>query len=63
MKPVFKKCVDEDDLNVEVEADTGLSASEAFVGLENSLKLMEHQVECDHMQFHTFKRMHDLAPR
>lgn len=54
---------EEDDLNVEVEADTGPSASEAFAGLETALKWMERQPECDHVQLLTVKRMRDLAAR
>lgn len=54
---------EEDDLNVEVEADTGPSASEAFAGLDTALKWMERQPECDHMQLLTVKRMRDLAAR
>lgn len=54
---------EEDDLNVEVEVDTGPSASEAFAGLETALKWMECQPECDHIQLLTVKRMRDLAAR
>jgi len=52
---------EEDDLNVEVEADTGPSPGKAFVGLEIALKWMKRQPECDHMQLLTLKRMRDLA--
>lgn len=54
---------EEDDLNVEVETDTGPSASEALAGLETALKWMERQPECDHIQLLTVKQMRDLAAR
>lgn len=58
-----EESVEEDDLNVEVEANMGPSASEAFAGLETALKWMERQPKCDHMQFLIVKRMCDLAAR
>ncbi|KAK4887602.1 hypothetical protein RN001_003873 [Aquatica leii] len=52
---------EEDDFNVEVKADTGPSASAAFVFFETVLKWIERQPDCDHMQLLTVKRMRDLA--
>lgn len=52
---------EENDLNIEVEADTGLSLSEASASLETALKWMERQPECDQMQLFTVKWMRNLA--
>ncbi|KFM74248.1 hypothetical protein X975_00160, partial [Stegodyphus mimosarum] len=53
----------EDYLNVEVEADTGPSASKMFAGLETVLKWMERQPKCDYMQLLIVEWRRDLAAR